>query len=282
MVQYPIRAIRALGYLKAAFNDAEIYVEDTTCRNMHLIIYRRILGERVRLRSVNQVGDRRRVLAACMADQADDGRRKLYLIDGDFDCLLGRRVPRLRFLYRLKTYDIENLLIYETAVVGVGMAARPNDDEVAIAHDFDFAVWQKEIVRAFLPLFVVYAAVYCIEPTLQTVGYAVHRLCDLVQAELVPSGTKIRARLRGLLREIRRRGHWAAYVQARTIIMRRVSRASHKERFISGKRYILPILAQRMRRVLRSRGNDDHLKVQLAGHSPITSEAGLVRALRSL
>jgi hypothetical protein len=135
MVQYPIRAIRALGYLKAPFNDVEIYVEDTTCHNMHLLIYRSILGPHIKLKSVNQVGDRTRVIAACGADQVNDGRKRLYVIDGDFDILLGRRAPRLNFFYRLRTYDIESLLISESAIASVGMMSRPNDNEAKIARN---------------------------------------------------------------------------------------------------------------------------------------------------
>ena len=65
MVRYPIRAYKALGFLKRNQNDIEIYVEDTTCHNMHLFIYRNILGEKVRLQSVNQVGNRDRVIGNC-------------------------------------------------------------------------------------------------------------------------------------------------------------------------------------------------------------------------
>lgn len=282
MVQYPIRAIRALGYLKAAFNDAEIYVEDTTCRNMHFFICRRLVTANLRLRSINQVGDRSRVVAACMADQADDGRKKLYLIDGDFDGLLGRRAPRLKFLYRLRTYDVENLLFCETAILTLGMSTRPNDDEAVIAREFDYANWYKALVRAFLPLFEAYAAVYRIEPAMQTVGYSARDLCDLIQNEFVPSVSKIRARLKDLLGEIRRRGHWTAYLKTRRSIRKRVRRARHKDRFISGKRYLFPLLAHRMRRVLKAKGGEDHLKVQLAMHYSPASEKGLAEALRSL
>jgi hypothetical protein len=111
VVRYPIRAVVALGYLKRPYNQVEIYVEDTTCHNMHLLVFRRLLGDQVKLRSINQVGDRSRVIAACRADQVNDGRKRLYVIDGDFDILLEKRKPRLKYLYRLRAYDIENILM---------------------------------------------------------------------------------------------------------------------------------------------------------------------------
>jgi hypothetical protein len=86
--RYSPRAVRAIGFLKAAYNDFEIYVEDKTCHNMWLNLIRRCLPPDVRLRSINQVGDRVSVIAACRHDQTNSGRSRLYIIDGDLDQLI--------------------------------------------------------------------------------------------------------------------------------------------------------------------------------------------------
>jgi hypothetical protein len=85
VIGYSPRAAKALGFLKRAYNDIDIYVEDRTCHHMYALLFRKILPHDVRLASVNQVGNRQSVVEACKKDQADRGRPKLYIIDGDFD-----------------------------------------------------------------------------------------------------------------------------------------------------------------------------------------------------
>jgi hypothetical protein len=123
--KYSPRAAKALAFLKRHYNDVDIFVEDTGNHNMWLLFLRKMLPSSVHLESVNALGGRDRVIEACRLDQSDTGRRKLYIIDGDFDLLLGRKKPRLRFLHRLKAYCIENLLITEKAIVQIGMICKP-------------------------------------------------------------------------------------------------------------------------------------------------------------
>lgn len=80
MPHYSPRANRALAFLKAPYNDIEVFVEDTTCLNMYVFIIRRILGPGIKLRSVNGVGNRAAVIALCRADQVDTVRKRIILL----------------------------------------------------------------------------------------------------------------------------------------------------------------------------------------------------------
>ena len=59
MIRYSPKAAKALGFLKTAYNDVEIYVEDETCHHMYLLLFRKILPPWIRLTSVNQLVVRR-------------------------------------------------------------------------------------------------------------------------------------------------------------------------------------------------------------------------------
>jgi hypothetical protein len=168
LIKCPVRAVRALGFLKASYNDVEIYVEDMTIQNMYVFIFRKLLGDDVNFTSVTPVGDRERVLEACKLDQVIDGRKKLYVIDGDFDHLLRRPKPRLRYLYRLRAYCIENILLDEGAVVNVGVEDDTNATEQEISSRLKLDSWISELVRMLLPLFIAYAAARELQPSLQT------------------------------------------------------------------------------------------------------------------
>lgn len=281
MVRYSVRAIRALGYLKQRYNSIEIYVEDTTCHNMHLLVFRALLGKNARLTSVNQVGDKNAVIAACRQDQATDGRKRIYVLDGDFNPLLGKRGPRLKYLYTLDAYDIENLIIHEGAIIKIGMLSRSNDTENKIAQDFDFQNWLHEAIIAFKPLFVVYAAAHHLIPSVPTVSYPVQSLCEDSCSGISPNPLKIRKRTCAILKEIFSRGKRQDYLAVRRAIKQRFSALDNKNaRLLSGKRLFMPLLLLRMRRLLGYHGDENRLRVHLASHFEPSIDRNFARRLK--
>src|SRR5271165_5002567 len=105
---------------------------------------------------VNQLGGREKVIDACRLDQQDTGRRKLYLIDGDFNAVLGRRRPRLKYLYQLKAYCVENILLSEDAVRYVGVACKPDWTERQVDKAFDYSTWIQKTASALKSVFISY------------------------------------------------------------------------------------------------------------------------------
>jgi hypothetical protein len=240
MVKYSERAIRALGFLKRPYNDIDIYVEDRTCHHMYVLLFRRILPEHIHLTSVNQAGDRNSVIGACRRDQANDGRMKLYLIDGDFDHYKGRRRPRLKYLYRLRGYCVENILIKEAAAVAVGAEADTNSSEHDIRRRLDFQVWIKEIIRKLRSLFIVYSAAEALGVGVGTVSFNVNRLCERQGREQVLSDKKIMSRMFEVSRAIRRSCGLTRYKEElRRIRGNLESMRISADLLISGKNYLL-------------------------------------------
>jgi Protein of unknown function (DUF4435) len=176
MARYSVAAARALGFLKRPYNDVEIYVEDMTCHNMYVLFFRKIMPTPIRLASVNQIGDRHSVIEACRRDQADDGRKKIYIIDADFDHYRNKRRPPLKHLYRLRAYCVENLILHEISAIAVAARSDTNTAESVIATRLDFARWEEEITRKLMPLFIVYAVAETLGCGVPTVSFAVERL----------------------------------------------------------------------------------------------------------
>jgi hypothetical protein len=156
MIQYSERAARALSRLKRPYNDIDIFVEDTKNKNMWLELLRAALPRHIKLNIINQLGGREKVLIACRLDQREDGRRKLYIVDGDFDFILGLRKPRLKHLYRLNSYCVENILISRSSLEHVGTACKPDWDAGKVRESFGFDGWNKAVRHSLVKLFSVY------------------------------------------------------------------------------------------------------------------------------
>lgn len=246
-VTYPPKAAKALGFLKANSNDIAVYVEDTGAPNLWLKLLRRHLPKEVRLRSVSVLGSRENVVRACRVDQAMDGIKRLYIIDGDLDLLRGRAKPRLRHLYRLRSYCVENYLLNEEAIISAVMTLHPQVDEERAKRQVDYLGWITRNETVLTRLFICYAVTYELRKEQQTVGFSVYRLLEREDADFDLSPTKVARRVAGLYRSIR---EVCSHQEAR-IVFDRVSSNAEKfgvERFVSGKDYILPMFYRIIKR----------------------------------
>lgn len=264
MVHYSAKAARALGFLKRHGNDIEIYVEDTANRAMWLKFLTSIMPPGSRMRSINMLGGRTAVVEACRLDQADDGRKRIYITDGDYDFLIGKRKKSLRHLYRLDAYCIENLFIEEHSVTSVAGEALVNATDVDISSAVNFQGYLSECARLLKPLFIVYATAYSLDRSIQTVGFSVTGLLSKGGTQTLDS-RKVAARARSIARDLSAKFGREAYRAERKRISQRSDQLELRH-CVSGKDYLFPILWLRLKVHCAYRGTDEQLKVQLARH----------------
>lgn len=281
MVSYTPRAAKALGYLKERYNDIEIFVEDTSNHNMWLRIIKNIAPSTIRLSSVNMLGGRNSVLAACRLDQYDDGRRKIYIIDGDFDYLLARPKPRLKHLYRIRAYCVENILLHHESILEVGVDSRPQDTKQDIENLFDYpsliGIYETKLVS----LFTVYAAAHKVAPNLKTTSYSVMKLTTQIAGSASLDVGKIDRRIIQIVREASR----LVGVQAFSSVRKKVQKEAaelHFDQIVSGKDYFFPLIWARLRRTCGYNGSIEQLKIHLARVYRPNYEPWLARRIRSL
>jgi hypothetical protein len=281
MISYSPKAARALGMLKSHFNDIEIYVEDTGSPNMWLTILKKIIPPNVRLHSVSLLGGRDNVLKACKLDQAKSARRRLYIIDGDFDFLLGKPKPRLKHVYRLRGYCIESLLIREELAVQAGILCHPKWSGTEIERHLDIPGWLEAVTKPLLPLFVVYAAVRRHLPRTKTVSYSVTNLYSNTPSGPVICPVRVQRRVLAVVREVCRQIDKTLFFYTFKEIKARSSTLSWRQ-VISGKDYVLSLLRLRMRRIVNFAGSDEQLKLALAAQWISACEPYFSRRIRSI
>jgi hypothetical protein len=281
VVKYSSGAAAALAFLKRPYNDVDIYVEDTASLNMWMTLIKPLLGDQIKFDSVNMLGGRNTVLESCKLNQKDDGRRKLFIIDGDFDFLLGIPKPKLRYLYRIRGYCVENVLVREDGLLAVALEYSPNTPMQQLRALIDFKDWVEEHARLLSPLFVVYAATKMVAPEISTVAFAVQRLlrANPMGAEL--DRTKVTSRIRSVVRAASKKVGVAAFRQARLAVSRRAESLPLNQ-IVSGKDYLMPIILMRIKARGGYRGNADHLKVALAKNFDRIGEPWLARRVERL
>ena len=280
-VVYPPRAARALGFLNSRFNDIEIYVEDQSTPNLWVKLLKRYLPNGVQLTSVNVLGSRFGVISACRADQEDDKRKRLYIIDGDFDLLRGKPKPRLKHLYMLRSYSVENYLLDELAILSAVTSLDPQVDEQTAFQRLDYSGWLARNRNALTHLFVCYAVSFELYRDQKTVGFSVHKLLKPGDATLDLCEIRVTRRVIGLYRSIRK--HNSKEETRRTFDRIRSNAAKiGAERFVSGKDYIFPILFRAVVSRFRVRGSIGSFKTVVAQCMVSTRDPYLLRRLNCI
>ncbi|MGK9339609.1 DUF4435 domain-containing protein [Sinorhizobium meliloti] len=279
MINYSARAAKALGYLKRKYNDIEVYVEDTSSPNMWIRLLESILPSGTKLRSVNLLAGRRRVIEACRLDQKDDGRRKLYITDGDFDYLLGKGKPRLKFLHRMPCYCVENLLSQKKIVSDAAFTCCTKTTFTEINSKIENVFGSSEaMVRA---LFVVYATSEKLETGIKTVAFGVHRLLSKIDGKKILDEAKIRSRILEVVKgSIRSKGS-LHFSRTRKEITKRAA-SLPIEKVVSGKDFVFPLIWLRLKELRDFSSELDHFKVHLAKAFDKARDPLLARSLLKL
>lgn len=202
-VVYPVGIAPALGHLNSTRNDIEIFVEDTSSLNVWRKLLKKFLPAGVVFNDPIPLGGRDRVLQECRNDQRNDGRKKLYIIDADLDLVKGLGKPRLKHLYRLRAYCIENYLFHEDTLLELAQVLDVNASAADARARLDFQNWISQNSGAIRKLYNCYAVTSLLRPDLPTISYFVGRLCVDDSRDGILCKVKVNSRLMHLYREIR-------------------------------------------------------------------------------
>lgn len=282
MIKYTERAVRGLSYLFRPFNDIDVYVEDTTCLGLYEMLLGRMLNGKAKVSRVFQLGGRARVIEACKSDQAARRRRRLYIIDGDFDAIEGHNAaPKLKHIYQLKTYCSENLVVSDNAVHEVARGTLTNSAAAELATKVNLPLYYSQLMKLG-DLLAIYIVARRLDPTLKTSGYNVARFTRRSGKSVTLDEDKIAARVAEIKQNLEN-GHSKRIVEAE------LKRAQHLVsarqdavlRLLSGKTYILPFLHDFLRYRADYQGSRDQLAVQLSRFCELDIDPDFTRAVTS-
>lgn len=269
MVEYSSRARKGYAYLYRSYNDIDVYVEDKANRAAYEILIRRLLGDRGRVTRVHQLGGRSVVEEECRKLRGDRTRRRIFVVDSDLGLIYGSRQTRIKDLHIIRAYCFENLIISPAAAYEV---ARQSDTESAssiLLAKIDIEKAIRDAERLFLPLFVAYSIAHFGRCGCSTVAYSVYKLLDVGRDGEI-SKQRVRERFVEIIGFIWKKIGRERYAAVKRDIYRRINLDDiPRERYISGKDYLLPILHLRLKGRARFQGNKDQLLAQLTRHSEL-------------
>ena len=146
MFEYSQQALSVRPIFYAHRNDITFIVEDFGKENFYTAVLSTLLGGLIRVDRVIGVGGKRQVIARWRQRLGTAGNPpEFYLVDGDFDELLGVALPFSDYLYRLPRYDIESYLIEESAICTIAEEECPRVYQSDYRSILRFAHWIEDI-----------------------------------------------------------------------------------------------------------------------------------------
>jgi hypothetical protein len=117
-------ALAAQDIFYSAFNDVNFYVEDKDQENLYLLILKRLFPK-IRITQIFPLGGKKNVIAhANDPENQLNTHRAIYLVDKDFDDLLGHLIHKDNLFY-LPKYCIENFLLEEDGIIEFAVEVQP-------------------------------------------------------------------------------------------------------------------------------------------------------------
>lgn len=135
----------------AQFNDVNFYIEDETQENLYLELLKRMFP-RMRLVQVFALRGKANAIAHAR-DRASQmrARNAVYILDKDFDDLLGVAVTQSNIFY-LDRYCIENYVLTESAMLQVAVDSAPHIARSTIKRKLAFAEFHSRLIASLKPL----------------------------------------------------------------------------------------------------------------------------------
>lgn len=168
--------LAALDIFYDDFNDIHFFVEDEDQENLYELVLRKLFPE-LRVARVFPLGGKQAVLSRCVNDaQRQSGPPSVYIVDKDFDDLLGCKLTRPSLFY-LDRYCIENYFPEPDAIVEVVIESLPKVKRIDIISSLNLPTKVTEIAESLRPLFQLFFCVQRFELGLKNCALAPEFFC---------------------------------------------------------------------------------------------------------
>jgi hypothetical protein len=226
------------------FNDIEFYVEDIEQENLYFTILKNLFPD-IRFDKIFPLGGKSNIFA----DAANNlgNKRKVYLVDLDFDEILGIKNDSINIFY-LDRYSIENYLLDLKAIKEIVKEHKPKLKEAEIQNTFNLEAFKMECQTLFSDLVCCYLIIQKYNLGIENVKCDTARFCNFTNVPAILKDAQIlayHAQVKAALKIINPRLKFEAQVKVFKKYFRKLADALNN---IPGK-YLLNFLKYRIRAI---------------------------------
>jgi len=159
MISLSEEPLRLTSTFRAYRNDIDIYTEDNDKdKEFYKVLFKRLLKNEIIINDITPLGCKDSVIKRCN-EEPDNGRKKIFIVDGDVTFIHGNNIPVHKHLYVLEGYCIENFLIDKETIIHfiyMNCGTKPIEQ---IESELNYNDWLNKYSTMFIDLFIHFALI---------------------------------------------------------------------------------------------------------------------------
>ena len=257
-------ALKDEWILYTSIQDIDIFVEDTTQLEAYKVILERlkVFDDKFRFHRVFALGGKSAVLK--QAEDLDRARCRCFIIDGDLDYALSSMNHLEERIFVHDCYCLENYFVCLKAVSRVLYEELGGEDLSTVIEMLNWEALCAEFDEVLVPLFLTYATIKNLTPSLPTVRRGLKKVVCENQGACVLSPTRAQDERRTIEEEALKQVDLSLFLETRKMAEERVRSLPEKYCIVSGKHYLLPIIHRKVKSICKHNLDENAFSFRLA------------------
>lgn len=154
MIGFNYRSLKAIPRFFAYRNEIDIFTEDKkNDKEFYKALFSRLCNNKISINDITQLGCKANVLKAYDEQDKSSTRKKLFIVDGDLDLIIGTNRKSENNLVVLDSYCIENYIIDEKSALEILYYSVGTTDKITLSKKLNFDKWLNYNNETLIHLF---------------------------------------------------------------------------------------------------------------------------------
>lgn len=152
------KSLKAIPRFFAYRNEIDIFTEDKkNDKEFYKALLSRLVEDKIKINDITPLGCKANVLKAYDEQDKNSSRKKLYIVDGDLDLIIGTNRKSEKNLVVLDSYCIENYIIDEKSALEILYYSIGIADKTTLSKKLNFDKWLGYNKTILINLFINFA-----------------------------------------------------------------------------------------------------------------------------
>ncbi|WP_336716848.1 DUF4435 domain-containing protein [Chryseobacterium mucoviscidosis] len=158
MLKFGIDSLKSISKFFSYRNDIDIYTEDKEAdKEFYKALFKNLLGEKIIINDITPLGCKANVINAYRNQNKNDGRKKIFIVDGDLELINKNNIVSEKNLVVLDSYCIENYLIEENGIISLLYYSSGTESLENLKNKLNFDRWLSYNATTLTTLFINFA-----------------------------------------------------------------------------------------------------------------------------
>jgi hypothetical protein len=142
MIGFSYKSLKAIPRFFSYRNEIDIFTEDKkNDKEFYKALFSRLCDNKVSINDITQLGCKANVLKAYDEQDKSSSRKKLFIVDGDLDLIIGTNRKSENNLVVLDSYCIENYIVDEKSALEILYYSVGTSDKDTLSKKLNFDKW---------------------------------------------------------------------------------------------------------------------------------------------